>query len=339
MTPLRGEPPCETHTAVQWYVGDQGEQDLKYIFNKLTAIADGEVQMSRRKETQNLSMSFQRHGQQWQVSFPSDFPRSNASVFSNGDFCAVVGGDSVRTAVRAIISKINHSPAVGTHGNPTNQWYGGEQGETILKYVFNELINISDSEVKMSRKKDTQDVSMKFERFGQHWKVKFPSNFPRSDASLFINREFDSMVGGDTVEAAVRAIIHRISSLYQSSGGHPTCPPDAQWYEGEKGEATLKFVFSELTKIAHGDVQMSRRTDNQDITMCFCRQGQEWQVTFPSNFPSSEATLSINRRVNSTIGGNNVEDAVCAIVHHITSLDQNLQLLVMGGIQQVCSIT
>ena len=344
VTPLRRESPSHNHAALQWYASDQGEEDLKFILNKLTTIADSEVQMSRKTKTQNLSMSFQRHGQQWQVSFPADFPRSNVSMFTNGEVCAVVGGDTVRSAVRAIISKIKHSPAVcvGIHGNHSHQWYSSEQGEAILKYVLNELTNTADGEVKMSRKTDTLDLSMSFERFGQHWEVKFPSNFLTSDASLFINGEFNATAGGDTVEAAVRAIIHRISSLDQSFAGHcgnPSCPPVAQWYEGENGEATLKFVFSELTKIANGDVQMSRRTDNQNITMCFRRQGHEWQVTFPSNFPSAEASLSTNRRVSTMIGGNNVEDAVCAIINHITSLDQTPRLVVMNRMQPVCSIT
>lgn len=342
VTPLRASPPCDNHAALQWYASDQGEADLRYIFNKLKAIADSEVQMSRKKETQNLSMSFQRNGQQWQVSFPADFPSTNASVFTNGEVYAVAGGDTVRSAVRAIISKIKHTPAVGIHGNSADQWYGGEQGEAILRYVFNELTNIADSEVKMSRKTDTQDLTLSLERSGHHWQVKFPSNFPRSDASLFINREFIAVVGGDTVETAVRAIIHRISSLDPSfiNRGNPTCQqPAVQWYAGENGEATLKYVFNELSKIAHGNVQMSRRTDTQDITMCFCRQGQEWQVTFPSNFPSSEASLSINKRVCTTIGGDNVEHAVCATINYITSTDQPPRPVFVRRMQPVCSIT
>ena len=343
MTPLKAGPPYDNHAALQWYSSDQGEADLRYIFNKLTAVADSEVQMSRKKETQNLSMSFQRHGQQWQVSFPADFPRSNASVFTNGEVCAVAGGDTVRSAVRAIISKMKQSPAAGIHGNSEDQWYGGEQGEAILKYVFNELTNIADSGVKTSRKTDTQDLKMSFERFGQHWQVKFPSKFPKSDASLFVNREFNAIAGGDTVETAVRAIIHRISSLDQSfaeNHGNATCQqPAAQWYAGENGEATLKYVFNELSKIAHGDVQMSRKTDTQNITMCFRRQGQEWQVTFPSNFPSSEASLSINKRFCTMIGGNNVDHTVCAITDYIKSTDQPPRPVFVRRMQPVCSIT
>ena len=343
MTPLRAGPPCDNHSALQWYASDQGEADLKYIFRQLTAMADSEVHMSRKKETQNLSMSFQRHGQLWQVSFPADFPSSNASLFTNGEVCAVAGGDTVRSAVRAMISRIKQTPAVGIHGSTEDQWYGGEQGEAILKYVVDELTNIANSEVKMSRKTDTQDLTLSFKRFRQHWQVKFPSNFPRSDASLFINREFNAMVGGDTVETAVRAIINGISSLdpsFSITRNNPTHPhPAVQWYAGENGEATLKYVFNELSKIAHDDVQMSRRTDTQDITMCFFRQGREWQVTFPSNFPSSEASLSINKQVCATIGGDNVENAVCATINYITSRDQRPRPAFMRRMQPVCSIT
>ena len=339
MTPLGAGPPCDNHAALQWYASDQGEEDLRYVFTKLTAVADSEVKMSRKKESQNLSMSFQRHGQQWQVSFPPDFPRSNPSVFTNGEVSAVAGGDTVRSAVSAIISKIKHTPAVGIHGNPANQWYGGQQGETNLKYVYNELANIADSEVKMSRKTDTKDLTLSFERLGQHWQVTFPSNFPSSNVGLFINRELIAKVGGDTVETAVRAIMHRISSLDGNHGNRKSQKPAVQWYSGENGEATLKYVFNELSKLAHGDMQMSRRIDTQDITMCFCRQGKEWQVIFPSNFPSSGASLSLNKQVRTTIGGDNAEHAVCAIINYITSLDQTPRLVVMRRMQPGCSIT
>ncbi|KAJ7383731.1 hypothetical protein OS493_026262 [Desmophyllum pertusum] len=280
--------------------------------------------MSRKTDTQNLSMSFQRHGQQWQVKFPSNFPRSDASLCTNGEVWEMVGGDTVRIAVRAIISAINQpaAGAGGIHGgNPARmaaaghaQWYGGEYGEATLKYVVNELTKIADSEVKMSRKTDTQDVTLSFNRRRRSWKVKFPSNFPRSNASLSTNGEFYAMVGGDTVETAVSAITNRISSLDQPLAA-------VQWYSGEYGEATLKYVFSELRKIAVGDVNMSRKTDTQDITLCFRRQGREWQVKFPSNFPRSTVILSANGEVCAIAGGDTVEHVVNEIINHITSMD------------------
>ena len=295
--------------------------------------------MSRKKETQNISMRFQRHGQKWQVKFPPDFPRSNASVSTNGEVCAEVGGDTIRSAVRAIISAIKHPPVVEMHAIPArmvaSQWYGGEQGEATLRYVFNELTSIANSEVKMSRKTDTQDVTLSFERLGQNWQVTFPSNFPRSKASLSSDGEFVTLIGGNNVEAAVKAIANRVSSLDQQpfAGIHS----NSQWYTGECGEATLKYVFDELKKIADGNVEMSRKTDTQDITLCFYRHGQEWQVKFPSNFPSSNASLAINRSPCAAIGGDNVEDAIRAIIKHITSMDQ--PPVVMRVKPAICTIT
>ncbi|KAL9971587.1 hypothetical protein ACROYT_G017767 [Oculina patagonica] len=323
-TPLRHASPGTNQASSQWYAGEQGEADLKYAFDKLTEIADGQVKMSRKTENQNISMCFQRHGQQWQVKFPPDFPRSNASVSTNGRVCAEVGGKTIRSAVRAIISAIKHPPAVGAHAIPAqidaDQWYGGEQGEETLRYVLNELKSTADNEVKMSRKKDTQDVTLSFERLGQHWQVKFPSNFPRSEASLSRNGHVCGMVGGNDVETAVRAIVNRVSTMDQPLAGIHDNPD--QWYAGEYGEASLKHVFDELKKIADGNVDMSRKTDTKDITLCFYRQGQEWQVKFPPDFPSSNAALSINRNLCATIGGDDVEDAIRAIIRHITSMDQ-----------------
>lgn len=337
-TPLRQASPGTNQASFQWYAGEQGEADLKYTFDKLTAIADSEVKMSRKTETQNISMRFQRHGHQWQVKFPPDFPRSNASVSTNGRVCAEVGGETIRSAVRAIISSITHPPSVGTHDIPActaaEQWYGGEQGEATLRYVLNELKSIADNGVKMSRKIDTQDVTLSFERLGQHWQVTFPSNFPRSEASLSRNGDFCAMVGGNDVETAVGAIVNRVSTMDQQFTGIHGNPH--QWYAGEYGEATLKHVFDELNKIADGNVDMSRKTYTKDITLCFYRQGQEWQVKFPPDFPSSNAGLSINRNLCATIGGDNVEDAVRAIIKHITSMDQLLGVMRM---KPICSIT
>ncbi len=191
----------------QWYVGEEGEATLKYIFDKLRSIADSEVKMSRKTDTQDLTLSFHHEGQDWQVKFPSNFPRSNASLSTDGEICLVVGGDTVKTAVNAIINHI-----LDKHANTeVIQWYAGEEGEAALKYIFDELRNVADGNVKMSRKTDTQDVTLRFQRYGQDWEVKFPSNFPRSSASLFYNGDFYAMVGGNTVEKAVGAIINRIS--------------------------------------------------------------------------------------------------------------------------------
>ena len=57
------------------------------------------------------------------------------------------------------------------HGNPVrvaaNQWYAGTQGERTLKYIFSKFTSIADTEVKMSRRTDIQDVTLSFEAHGQ----------------------------------------------------------------------------------------------------------------------------------------------------------------------------
>ncbi|KAL9971586.1 hypothetical protein ACROYT_G017766 [Oculina patagonica] len=191
----------------QWYVGEEGEATLKYIFDKLRSIAESEVKMSRKTDTQDLTLSFHHEGQDWQVKFPSNFPRSNASLSTDGEFRAVVGGDNVKTAVNEMINHILDNPA----NRAVIQWYTGEEGEAALKYIFDELRDVADGNVKMSRKTDTQDVTLRFQRHGQDWEVKFPSNFPRSSASLFYNGDFYAMVGGNTVEKAIDAVVNRIS--------------------------------------------------------------------------------------------------------------------------------
>ncbi|KAJ7383729.1 hypothetical protein OS493_026260 [Desmophyllum pertusum] len=322
---MRGNP--ARMTAVQWYAGQQGEAALKYVFDKFTSIADSEVKMSRKTDThvdQDVTLSFKRHGQEWHVTFLYNFPRSNASLMTtSGGDCISIGGDTIETAVRAIINRIS-SPDMRGNAAPKMaiQWYLGEEGESALKYIFDELRRIADGEVKMSRKTDTQDLTLSFEHEENEWQVKFPSNFPRSNASLSTNGEIYAMVGGDTMETAVNAIINSISSSarqpHAQMGDNPAHMAAVQWYAGEEGEADLKYIVDELESIADGEVKMSRKTDTQDLTLRFQCQGQGWEVKFPSNFPRSNASLSINGEIRAMIGGDTVENAVSAMVNRIS---------------------
>ena len=174
---------------VHWYVGEQGELDLKHVFNELSQVADSDVNMSRNTVTQDVSMSFTYHGQEWKVTFPFNFPRSEATLRSDGEERRKIGGDTVESAVRGMISLLVSSmnrPLPRGQGQPAHkagdQWYSGVQGEADLKFVFDELTRIADEEVKMTRKTDTQDITLSFERQGKAWKVKFPAEFPRSKA-------------------------------------------------------------------------------------------------------------------------------------------------------------
>jgi len=313
--------------SVQWYAGEQGEAALKHVFDELTQIAHGDINISRNKATQDVSMSFMHRGQAWVVSFPRNFPSSKASLTRDGEERGKIGGDSVESAVRRIIGVLISStdqPSPHRWENPPHkaaiQWYSGEEGEADLKYVFDELTRIADGEVKMSRTKDIHDVTLSLERQGQTWKVKFPSSFPKSKASLIKDGEEQGKVGGVNVKIAVRSIVSRISSAKDPALDMfgPSARKDAtQWYVGDQGEAALKYVFDEITKIADGEVKMSRTTDTQDVNLSFERQGQTWQVKFPYNFPRSFASLIRNGGDSGKIGGGTVETATSAITDHI----------------------
>ena len=311
----------------QWYAGTQGERALKYIFSKFTSIADTEVKMSRRTDIQDVTLSFEADGQLWHVTFPNNFPRSNASLTTSGENCTTIGGDTVETAVDAILNHISSvQPRDQMSGNPARvaaeQWYAGDQGEAALKFVLDRFTNIADSAgVKITRATDTQNVTMTFERRGKEWQVAFPSNFPRSRASLACSGELNTrMIGGDTIEIAVSSMINCISSLDQPSprgNGAPHVVAHDQWYVGEKGEAELKYIFDELRSIAESEVRMTRKLDTQDLSLNFHHEGQDWQVVFPSNFPRSYVTLSTNEEEHVIVSGNTVKIAVNAIIAHI----------------------
>jgi len=331
-SPHRCENPPH-NAAIQWYSGEEGEGDLKYVFDELTRIADGEVKMCRTKDTHDVTLNFEHQGQTWKVKFPSSFPKSKASLIKDGEEQGKIGGVNVKIAVRSIVSRISSAkePALDmflqpAHKNST-QWYVGDQGEAALKYVFDEITKIADGEVKMSRQTGTQDVNLSFECQGQTWQVKFPSNFPRSFASLIRNGKNSGNIGGDTVETATSAITDHIAGkcIGNDGGanvfGQPARRTPVQWYAGEHGEAALKYVFDALRQISDYDVQMSRKLDTQDVTMSFKRHGQQWQVDFPSNFPSSGARLTFNGDVYAKVGGDTLETAVSAIKNRISSVD------------------
>ena len=322
---LRGNP--TPVAADQWYTGTQGEQVLKYIFSKFTSIADTEVKMSRRTDIQDVTLSFEAHGQLWHVTFPNNFPRSNASL-SNGENWTMIGGDTVETAVDAILNHISSVQLRGDQmsGNPArvaaDQWYAGEQGEAALKLVLDKFTNIADSaRVNMGRTTDTQNVTLTFERHGQEWQVAFPNNFPRSSASLTCLGELKTRIGGDTIDIAVSAMIDRISSLDQPSdacwNSTPQVAAHDQWYVGEKGETTLKYIFDQLRGIADSEVRMTRKSDTRDLTLNFRYEGQDWQLEFPFNFPRSYVSLSTNGEVRAVVGGSMVKTAIKAIIAHI----------------------
>ena len=315
-------------TADQWYENIQGEAALRYVLNELANFADSEVNMSRQKDTHDVTLSFTRYGDHWEIRFPPDFPRSEVNLL-NGDFSKMVGGDNTNTAVQAMISAMIQAQPKRAGENlvpvtrmSVEQWYAGDQGEAALRYVSRELRDITDNELGMSRKKDTHDITLRLKRNGQHWEIAFPSNFPKSNASLFKSGEFYAIVGGDQLETAVREIINRIKTLDQPSAdiyGHPASVTTEQWYAGHSGEATLRYVFDALREIADGEVKMRRNAETHDITLSLHHRGREWQITFPFNFPKSNAGVSTNGKDNKIFAENTVENSVSALINHITT--------------------
>jgi len=71
---------------------------------------------------------------------------------------------------------------------------------------------------------------------------------------------------------------------------------DVQWYSGERGNEKLQKVVEEVKEIALGNVDMSRDTKTQDITLSFRdkRREKQWEIRFPSRFPGVGALLIEN---------------------------------------------
>ena len=69
-----------------------------------------------------------------------------------------------------------------------------------------------------------------------------------------------------------------------------------QWYSGEEGNKKLKRVFKDIEEIALGNVNMSRDTVTQDISLSFTDnlRRSKWEIKFPSSFPARGALLIEN---------------------------------------------
>ena len=69
-----------------------------------------------------------------------------------------------------------------------------------------------------------------------------------------------------------------------------------QWYSGDDGNTKLQKVVADLKEISVGDVNMSRDTATQDISLSFTekRRGKKWEIKFPSRFPGVGALLIEN---------------------------------------------
>lgn len=315
---------------LQWYSGDEGEADLKYVYKGFKSIANEKVEMLRNTDTRDITFTFQREGQQWQIIFPSDFPKSPASLMKNGDEQEVIGGDNVKTATQAIVNYIisSREPSGGafveSDGDTEVQWYVSGEGESRLKYIFDEMEKIADGVVYISRNKGTRNVTLKFDRQGQSWQIKFPPNFPRDSVRMIRDDEECGDVGGNTIESVTNGITNFITGQTYSADNEDygmfqqaAQTTSSQWYIGENGQTALKYVVNELSHITDSQVQMSRKINTHDITLRFQRLGHRWEIEFPSNFPGSNARITVNDCSHETVGGDTLETAVTAIKNSI----------------------
>jgi len=72
-------------TERQWYSGDKGSEKLQKVFEDIKEIAVGDVDMSRDKITQDISLSFidKRRRTKWEIRFPQTFPTVGALLIKN----------------------------------------------------------------------------------------------------------------------------------------------------------------------------------------------------------------------------------------------------------------
>ena len=72
-------------TNVQWYSGDKGNKILQKVVEDIKEIAQGNVDMSRDKNTQDISLLFtdNRRGKKWEIRFPARFPGVGALLIEN----------------------------------------------------------------------------------------------------------------------------------------------------------------------------------------------------------------------------------------------------------------
>jgi len=61
---------------------------------------------------------------------------------------------------------------------------------------------------------------------------------------------------------------------------------DTQWYSDDEGNKKLQSVLEGVKEIAVGNVDMSRDTRSQDISLSFVDKYRrtKWEIRFPANF-------------------------------------------------------
>lgn len=70
-----------------------------------------------------------------------------------------------------------------------------------------------------------------------------------------------------------------------------------QWYSGDEGNKKLQKVLEDLKEVAVGNVDMSRDTRSQDISLSFVDKSSfrtKWEIRFPARFPAVGALLIEN---------------------------------------------
>ena len=103
----RAAPPAADRQT-QWYSENGGEANLKLVYENIKEIADGDVQMTRDKTTQDMSLSCRISGQEWTVAFPSRFPQVGAELRRRGQVVLYTSESSIIAAtfeIRRAVSR------------------------------------------------------------------------------------------------------------------------------------------------------------------------------------------------------------------------------------------
>lgn len=74
-----------TTTALQWYSGDEGSKKLQKVLQGIKEIASRDVEMTRDKRSQDLSLSLvdNIYKKKWEIRFPATFPTTGALLIEN----------------------------------------------------------------------------------------------------------------------------------------------------------------------------------------------------------------------------------------------------------------
>lgn len=86
---------------------------------------------------------------------------------------------------------------------------------------------------------------------------------------------------------------HQVPGASQFQEAITTVP---QWYSADEGSKNFQKVLQGIKEIAMGDVDITRDTRSQDISLSFVEKAyrKKWEIKFPADFPAAGAVLIEN---------------------------------------------